>query len=208
MEKLFLISLEKTKKERSIIMNLPNKLTIFRIALIPVFLVLLLPLFNGKTLLPIPLELGRIIAAIVFVIASFTDYLDGVIARKSNCVTTFGKFLDPIADKLLVTSALMALIQLGDISAWAAIIIIAREFIVTGVRIIAANDGVVISASNLGKAKTFIQMLAIFFILLRDFPFSLFSNFPVGLSLMWIAVILTIYSGYDYLKANWDRIMN
>ncbi|NLM10928.1 MAG: CDP-diacylglycerol--glycerol-3-phosphate 3-phosphatidyltransferase [Clostridiaceae bacterium] len=189
-------------------MNLPNKLTLFRIILIPVFLILLLPLFNEKSFLPISLDLGRIIAAIVFVIASFTDYLDGAIARKRNCVTTFGKFLDPIADKLLVTSALMALIQLGDISAWAAIIIIAREFIVTGVRIIAANDGVVISASNLGKAKTFIQMLAIFFILLRDFPFSLITNIPVGQTLLWLAVILTIYSGYDYLKANWDRIKN
>lgn len=189
-------------------MNLPNKLTLFRIILIPVFLILLLPMFNGKFLFPIPLELGRIIAAIVFILASFTDYLDGAIARKRNAVTTFGKFLDPIADKLLVTSALMALIQLGDISAWAAVIIIAREFIVTGIRIIAASDGVVISASNKGKAKTFIQMLAIFFILLRDFPFSLFINIPLGQSLLWIAVILTIYSGYDYLKANWSRIIN
>jgi len=189
-------------------MNLPNKLTVFRIILIPVFLILLLPVNDGKILLPIPSELGRTIAAIVFVTASFTDYLDGAIARKSNAITTFGKFLDPIADKLLVTSALIALIQLGDISAWAAIIIIAREFIVTGIRIIAASDGVVIAASNKGKAKTFIQMLAVFFILLRDFPFSLFINFPIGKVLLWIAVILTIYSGYDYLRTNWDRIMN
>ena len=189
-------------------MNLPNKLTIFRIILIPVFFILILPVYNGKTLFSIPLETGRVIAAIIFVIASFTDYLDGPIARKSNTVTTFAKFLDPIADKLLVTSALMALIQLGDISAWAAVIIIAREFIVSGIRIIAANDGVVIAASNLGKAKTFIQMLAIFFILLRNFPFSYFTGIPVGQVLLWIAVILTVYSGYDYLKVNWDRIMN
>lgn len=188
-------------------MNLPNKLTIFRIILIPVFLILLLPLFNGKTLLPIPSETGRVIAAMVFVIASLTDYLDGKIARKSNSITTFGKFLDPIADKLLVTSALLALIQLDEISAWPAVIIIAREFLVTGIRIIAASDGVVIAASNKGKAKTFIQMLAIFFILIYDFPFSLFVSFPVGHCLLWLAVILTIYSGYDYLKANWNRIM-
>ncbi|NLX75790.1 MAG: CDP-diacylglycerol--glycerol-3-phosphate 3-phosphatidyltransferase [Clostridiaceae bacterium] len=189
-------------------MNLPNKLTVFRIILIPVFLILVLPVFNGRTLLLVPAETGRIIAAVVFVLASFTDYLDGKIARKRNCVTTFGKFLDPIADKLLVTSALMALIQLGDISAWAAVIIIAREFIVTGIRIMAASDGVVIAASSLGKAKTLIQMLAVFFILLRDFPFSMFTSVPVGRILLWIAVLLTIYSGYDYLKANWDRIKN
>jgi len=189
-------------------MNLPNKLTVFRIILIPVFLILVLPVFNGRTLLLVPAETGRIIAAVVFVLASVTDYLDGKIARKRNCVTAFGKFLDPIADKLLVTSALMALIQLGDISAWAAVIIIAREFIVTGIRIMAASDGVVIAASSLGKAKTLIQMLAVFFILLRDFPFSMFTSVPVGRILLWIAVLLTIYSGYDYLKANWDRIKN
>lgn len=189
-------------------MNLPNKITVFRIFLIPLFLILLLPVYNGRTLLPVPQEIGRVIAAVIFVIASFTDYLDGKIARKRNIVTTFGKFLDPIADKLLVTSALIALVQLGDISAWPAVIIIAREFIVTGIRIIAAGDGVVIAASKKGKAKTFIQMMAVFFILLRDFPFSLFTAFPVGQCLLWISVILTIYSGYDYLSANWDRIRN
>jgi len=129
--------------------------------------------YNGRTLLPIRPETGRLIAAVVFVLASFTDYLDGVIARKQNSITTFGKFLDPIADKLLVTSALMALIQLGDISAWPAVIIIAREFTVTGIRIIAAGDGVVIAASNKGKAKTFIQMLAVFLFscVISRFPF-------------------------------------
>jgi len=187
-------------------MNLPNKLTIFRVFLVPVFLLLLLPLYNGRTLFPIPPETGRIIAAVIFVIASFTDYLDGVIARKQNIVTTFGKFLDPIADKLLVISALMALIQLDEISAWPAVIIIARELIVTGIRVIAAGEGVVISASGKGKAKTFVQMLAVFFILLRDFPFSLFTGIPVGHCLLWLSVILTVYSGYDYLKANWNRI--
>lgn len=189
-------------------MNLPNRLTIFRIILIPFFLVLTLPLGNGRTLFPISLELGRIIAAVIFVIASLTDFLDGSIARKTNSVTTLGKFLDPIADKLLVTSALLALVQSGDISAWPVIIIIAREFIVTGIRIIAANEGVVIAASNLGKAKTFLQMVAIFFILLNHFPFSLFTSLPVGKYLLWVSVILTIYSGYDYLKTNWGRIKN
>jgi len=193
-------------KELKFVMNLPNKITVFRVFLIPVFLILLLPVYNGRLLLPIPPETGRIIAAVVFVIASFTDYLDGAIARKKNIVTTFGKFLDPIADKLLVTSALMALIQLDEISTWPAVIIIAREFLVTGIRIIAAGDGVVIAASNKGKAKTFVQMLAVLFILVRDFPFSLFTDFPAGRCLLWISVILTFYSGYDYLKKNWDRI--
>lgn len=188
-------------------MNLPNKLTIFRIILIPVFLLMLLPVYSDITILPIPTEVGRRIAALVFLVASLTDFLDGVIARKNNCVTTFGKFLDPIADKLLVTSALMALIQLGDISSWPAIIIIAREFIVTGIRIIASQDGVVIAASSLGKVKTFVQMFAIFFILTRNYPISLFTSLPVGKYLLWIAVIFTIYSGYDYLKSNWAKII-
>lgn len=187
-------------------MNLPNKLTILRILMIPVFLLLLLPVADGRLLLPISLQLGRVLAALVFVLAAFTDLLDGAIARKRNCITTLGKFLDPIADKLLVASALMALIQLGEASAWAAVIIIAREFVVQGVRIIAANDAVVIAASMLGKIKTFSQMTAIVLLLIDDFPFSLFTTFPVGQVLLWISVALTIYSGYDYLKANLDRL--
>lgn len=189
-------------------MNLPNKLTIFRIILIPIFLLMLLPIYSDRMLLPIHGESTRMIAALVFLVAAFTDLLDGAIARKNDCVTTFGKFLDPIADKLLVTSALMALIQLGDISAWPAIIIIAREFTVTGVRIIASQDGVVIAASSWGKVKTFVQMFAIFFILAKNFPFSLFTHLPIGNYLLWISVILTIYSGYDYLRSSWTKIIN
>ncbi len=187
-------------------MNLPNKLTVLRILMIPVFLLLLLPVADGRLLIPMPLQTGRLLAALVFVLAAFTDLLDGAIARKRNCITTLGKFLDPIADKLLVASALMALIQLGEASAWAAVIIIAREFVVQGVRIIAANDAVVIAASMLGKIKTFTQMTAIVLLLIGDFPFSLFTSFPVGQVLLWISVALTIYSGYDYLKANLDRL--
>lgn len=186
--------------------NLPNKLTILRILLIPVILVLLLPVYPGKMLFPVSQETGRTAAAVIFILAALTDMLDGAIARKRNCVTTLGKFLDPIADKLLVISSMAALVQLGDISAWAFIIIIAREFIVTGIRIIAANDGVVIAASLPAKAKTFAQMLAVLFIMINNFPFSLITGIPVGQVLLWIAVILTIYSGYDYIKANKGRI--
>jgi CDP-diacylglycerol--glycerol-3-phosphate 3-phosphatidyltransferase len=186
--------------------NLPNKLTILRIILIPVILILLLPVYSGKMLLPYSVEVSRTAAAVIFVLAALTDMLDGAIARKRNCVTTFGKFLDPIADKLLVISSLIALVQLGEVSAWAVVIIIAREFIVTGIRILAANDGVVIAASGPAKIKTFSQMAAILLILINNFPFSLFIDVPIGQILLWIAVILTIYSGYYYLKANKDRI--
>ncbi len=188
-------------------LNLPNKLTILRIILIPVILIFLLPISSGKMILPISVDESRMIAAIVFVIAAITDMLDGAMARKRNIVTTLGKFLDPIADKLLVISTLVALVQLGEISAWAVVIIIAREFIVSGIRILAANDGVVIAAGLSGKVKTFTQMLAILVILFNNFPFSFFTTLPVGQILLWVAVILTIYSGYDYLKANKDRII-
>lgn len=186
--------------------NLPNKLTVLRTLLIPLVLIFLIPVYPGKLLLPVSIETGRIIAVVVFLIASLTDMLDGAIARKRNCVTTLGKFLDPIADKLLVVSSLIALVQIGDVSAWAVVVIIAREFIVTGIRILAANDGVVIAASLPAKIKTFAQMTAIAVIMLNNFPFSLFTNLPVGQILLWIAVILTAYSGYDYLRANIDRI--
>lgn len=188
-------------------LNLANKLTILRIILIPVILIFLLPISSGKMLLPISVDDSRMIAAIVFVVAALTDMLDGALARKRNIVTTLGKFLDPIADKLLVISTMVALVQLGEISAWAAVIIIAREFIVSGIRILAAKDGVVIAASRSGKVKTFTQILAILFILFNDFAFSFFTSLPVGQILLWIAVILTIYSGYDYLKANKERFI-
>lgn len=190
-------------------MNLPNKLTILRVLLIPVFLILLLPVGPDGLLLPVPVETARILAAIVFVLSALTDYLDGAIARKRKLVSTFGEFMDPIADKLLVLSALLALVQLGEVSAWAVVIIIAREFLVQGIRLLAVNgDSTVIAAGFLGKAKTFAQMVAIVLLLLRNYPFSYFTAIPVGQILLWIAVALTLISGYDYLKANWGRIQN
>jgi CDP-diacylglycerol--glycerol-3-phosphate 3-phosphatidyltransferase len=146
---------------------------------------------------------GGYIAAGIFIIASSTDAVDGYIARKRQLVTRFGKFLDPIADKLLVTAALLALVQTGDVNGWAAMLIIAREFIVTGLRLVAAGEGIVIAASNLGKLKTVFQDIAIVLTLLNNFPISLvLPKFPFDEYAMAIAVIITIYSLYDYIKKN------
>ncbi|MDI9483634.1 MAG: CDP-diacylglycerol--glycerol-3-phosphate 3-phosphatidyltransferase [Bacillota bacterium] len=187
-------------------MNLPNKLTFLRILLIPVFLLLILPVGNNITLISVSPKTDRFVAAFVFLVAALTDMLDGAIARKKGCVTVLGKFLDPIADKLLVISALIALVQLGEISSWAVIIIITREFIVQGIRILAARDAVVIPAGFLGKVKTFTQMVAIILILIKNHPFSLITSFPVGQCLLWVSVILTVISGYEYVSKNISRI--
>ena len=135
-------------------MNLPNKLTLLRVIMIPIFVVVLL-----SSLVPAPLN--RYIAVVIFILASFTDYLDGHIARKYNLVTNFGKFMDPLADKLLVSSAMISMVSMGDIPAWIVIIIISREFIITGFRLIAVENGVVIAASWWGKIKTVSQMIMI-----------------------------------------------
>jgi len=148
------------------------------------------------------LNYGNYIAAIIFIIAASTDGVDGYIARKRKQITRFGKFLDPIADKLLVTAALIALVQRNEISGWAAMIIIGREFIVTGLRLVAAGEGIVIAASKLGKLKTVTQIIAIAAALLKNFPINRFTNFPFDDYAMFIAVIITIYSGYDYLAKN------
>ncbi|MCI5898302.1 MAG: CDP-diacylglycerol--glycerol-3-phosphate 3-phosphatidyltransferase [Anaerovoracaceae bacterium] len=170
-------------------MNLPNKLTILRVLLIPVFIVLLM---NGYYYW----------SGIVFLLASFTDMLDGQIARKYNLITNFGKIMDPLADKLLVTSALICLVELGEIAGWMVIIILAREFIITGLRAVAAGEGIIIAAGKSGKLKTILQMTALTVILLRDWPFALFTDFPVGNIILWAAVIMTVYSGIEYIVKN------
>ena len=181
-------------------MNLPNKITIARILATPVFLFFLVPGWFGQFLgLD---QWGRYAATAVFIIAALTDLVDGKIARKYNLVSELGKFLDPIADKLLVTAALIAFIMTDNLSVWAVFIIIAREFILTGFRIVAAGQGVVIAADKLGKWKTTLQMAAIIAILLRDFPISLFTDFPVGMTLMVAAVIMTVLSGINYVVKN------
>ena len=171
-------------------MNLPNKLTIFRVILIPFFIIALL----------VPgIPAGNWIALAIFIVASRTDLLDGKIARKYNLVTNFGKFMDPLADKLLVCSALICLVELSRIPSWMVVIIIAREFTISGFRLIAADNGVVIAASYWGKFKTTFQMIAVCLMI---------ANIPV-LSLLttvitWIAVILTVVSLVDYLVKNKD----
>lgn len=181
-------------------MNLANRISLLRIAATPVFLLLLMPGPLGPLL---GMEVwGRWAAAVLFILASATDALDGYVARKYNLVTDLGKFLDPIADKMLVMAALVALVQTDGLSVWGVFIILAREFIISGIRIVAAGQGRVIAASGIAKWKTVFQLIAIIALLLRDFPISLIAPVPVGLITFWIAVALTIVSGADYLKKN------
>lgn len=181
-------------------MNLANRISLLRIAATPVFLLLLMPGPLGPLL---GMEVwGRWAAAVLFILASATDALDGYVARKYNLVTDLGKFLDPIADKMLVMAALVALVQTDGLSVWGVFIILAREFIISGIRIVAAGQGKVIAASGIAKWKTVFQLIAIIALLLRDFPISLIAPVPVGLITFWIAVVLTIVSGVDYLKKN------
>ena len=174
-------------------MNLPNKLTMFRVILIPFFVFFLLaPYFEGY---------GNYVAVAIFIVASLTDLLDGKIARKYNLVTNFGKFMDPLADKLLVCSAMICLIELGLLPAWIVILIIAREFIISGFRLIASDNGVVIAASYWGKFKTTFQMLMVI-VLLLNFDIPAFKI--LGTVLIWIATILTVVSLIDYIMKNKD----
>ena len=171
-------------------MNLPNKLTIFRVILIPFFLVFLL----------VPgIPADNWIALGIFIAASLTDLLDGKIARKYNLVTNFGKFMDPLADKLLVCSALIAFVELGYLPAWIVIIIISREFIISGFRLIAADKGVVIAANYWGKFKTTFQMImTILLILQLDYPYA----DTVEWIFVYIALALTVISLVDYIYRN------
>lgn len=177
-------------------MNLPNKLTLFRIFLIPVIVLVLLLDFPSSSL----------IAVVLFIIASITDAMDGYIARRDNLVTDFGKFMDPLADKLLVISVLICMIQINLVASWMVIIIVARELTVSILRAIAAADGKVIAAGGSGKLKTITQMLAIIFLLLGEYFGP--GLFMVGTILMVIATVLTLYSGAEYLYKNKEIFMN
>ncbi|WP_026674216.1 CDP-diacylglycerol--glycerol-3-phosphate 3-phosphatidyltransferase [Alkalihalobacterium bogoriense] len=184
-------------------MNVPNQITISRIFLIPIFMVfLLVPFQMGNIkLVGVDIPIEHLIAAIVFIIAAATDWLDGYYARRYQLVTNLGKFLDPLADKLLITAALISLVELQMIAAWIAIVIISREFAVTGIRLVAAADGSVIAASSLGKLKTVFQIIAISALMLHNFPFQAFS-IPFASIMVWVATILTIISGIDYFIKN------
>ena len=174
-------------------MNLPNKLTIMRVILIPFFVFFLLsPYFPAY---------GNYIAVAIFIVASLTDMLDGKIARKYNLVTNFGKFMDPLADKRLVCSAMICLIELDRLAAWIVIVIIAREFIISGFRLVASDNGVVIAASYWGKFKTTFQMLMVI-VLILDIQMPFFQI--LGTVLTYVALILTVVSLIDYIVKNKD----
>ena len=172
-------------------MNLPNKLTILRMIMIVPFVVFMLAPIGGAA--------GKWIALALFVAASLTDLLDGKIARKYNLVTDVGKFMDPLADKLLVCSALICLVELGRIPSWIVIIIISREFIISGFRLVASDKGVVIAASWWGKFKTTFQMVMIVLMIADIAALSIVTQI-----VMWIALILTVVSLLDYLLKNRD----
>ena len=171
-------------------MNLPNKLTMFRVILIPFFVVFLLVDITS---------VDKWIALAIFIVASLTDLLDGKIARKYNLVTNFGKFMDPLADKLLVCSALICLVELSRVPAWMVIVIIAREFIISGFRLVASDNGVVIAASYWGKFKTTFQIIMICLMIADLEELQL-----VTVIVTWVAVILTVVSLVDYLVKNKD----
>lgn len=181
-------------------MNLPNKLTLLRLLLIPFFLVLLAFRFDWGTVEWLGSSIGipELIATIIFIIASITDWLDGYIARRDNLVTNFGKFADPMADKILVASALIMLVELNLAPGWVVAVIIAREFAVTGLRLLLVETGgTVLAAAWPGKIKTVTQMLAIIFLLLNNLPFA-WTGIPVGSILLYISLFFTVYSGIDY----------
>mgnify|MGYP001379951011 FL=1 len=198
-------------------MNLPNKLTFLRIALIPLMLIFMLPLpfaaaagWNHFIR-----SYGMIIALIVFCIASYTDHLDGSIARKRNIVTNLGKFLDPIADKLLIVSAFIGLTQLGLVSSWVPVIVLFREFSVTGIRLLAIEQGRVIAASKLGKFKMVTQIIAVISLMLKDLFLTHFTHYILRQCISVIAgitvtfaVVMTLLSGADYLKRNIGLLKN
>lgn len=182
-------------------MNLPNKISLARIGLIPIFMIVLMcgNYFN--------MPYFSLVSAIIFAIASLTDGIDGHIARSRGLITDFGKFLDPLADKLLVSTALICFVQLHWIPAYMAVIIIAREFIVTGLRTVAASKGIVMAAIMTGKVKTVIQIIAILCTMLFEgIAFKICGYPAVGFVTMAVSTLFTIYSGVEYMAKNWDLL--
>ena len=175
-------------------MNLPNKLTVLRVIMVPFFVFFALADF-------IPHH--NLIAGLIFGAASYTDYLDGKIARRDNLITNFGKLMDPLADKLLVMAALICLVEVGDIAGWMVVVILGRELIITGMRQVAAAQGIVIAAGTTGKIKTITQMIAIPLLILENWPFSALGiPVPFDVIFLWIALIMTIVSGAEYIMKN------
>lgn len=190
-------------------MNIPNKITISRIFLIPLFLIVMLVPFDwgNMYLLGADLPVTHFVGALIFIIASSTDWVDGHYARKYNLVTNMGKFLDPLADKLLVSAALIVLVELGFAPSWIVIVIISREFAVTGLRLLLAGEGEVVAANMLGKIKTWAQIVAISALLLHNIIFEMIS-FRFDIVALYVALIFTIWSGWDYFSKNSHVLKN
>jgi CDP-diacylglycerol--glycerol-3-phosphate 3-phosphatidyltransferase len=192
-------------------MNIPNRITVSRILLIPLFLIIMLAPFEwgDMHLLGTDLPVTHFVGALIFILASATDWVDGHYARKYNLVTNMGKFLDPLADKLLVSAALIVLVELNDVYApsWLVIIIISREFAVTGLRLLLAGEGEVVAANMLGKIKTWAQIVAISAILLHNIIFAMIP-FRFDIVSLWVALIFTIWSGWDYFAKNSQVLKN
>lgn len=174
-------------------LNLPNILSLSRVFLVPVIMVFLALRTQFGSFYGV--SVGDILAGTVFIVASITDAADGYIARKHGIVTNLGKFIDPLADKIMVVAALVALVELHRVPAWMVVVIISREFVVTGLRMVAASEGIVIAASKGGKLKTISQIIGISLLLF---------NIPGGMPVMWVAMLLTIWSGVDYLAKSKD----
>ena len=187
---------ESESEKRSKVFNVPNTLSLVRVFLAPLVLLFLtiritapVKFLDNFNLIETP-SWGDVLAGAVFIIAAITDSLDGYIARKHRLVTTLGKFIDPLADKVLVIAAMIALVDLHRVPAWIVLVIITREFVVTGLRLVAAAEGVVIAASKGGKIKTVFQIIALSMLILQV---------PGGTLLIWIAMLLTVWSGMEYL---------
>ncbi|WP_027089377.1 CDP-diacylglycerol--glycerol-3-phosphate 3-phosphatidyltransferase [Thomasclavelia saccharogumia] len=193
-------------------MNLPNKLTITRVLLVPLLiLIYMFPYDTAGINVPVyhvlqtDIALTNIIILIIFIIASITDYFDGQIARKNKLITTFGKFADPIADKLLINTIFLLLASDGTINIIIPIIMISRDTIVDAIKMSAASKQVVVAASKLGKLKTVSQMIALSFLLINNFPFSAL-NIDVATILAWVATIISVISGIDYFIKNQEML--
>jgi CDP-diacylglycerol--glycerol-3-phosphate 3-phosphatidyltransferase len=193
-----------TKKRLSIIFTLPNLLTLFRIFVTPLFFILFFYF---------PTKVFSLLASLLFTLASLTDFLDGYIARRWNLETSLGKFLDPLADKLLVAVALIMLIPLDRVPSWMVAVIIGREILVTGLRVVAVTEGLVISASRLGKYKTVLQILSVICLLIHyEYQLNIQSSYflinfnEMGMGLLWIAMFVTVWSGIDYFRKFFKQV--
>lgn len=187
-------------------MNLANKITMVRILLVPIFVLFLTSvpktIVNTYSSFHLTQQNSILIATVIFIVASITDKLDGYVARKYNQITNLGKFLDPLADKLIVSCALIFLVSTKQTASWIVLLILGREFAVTSLRIMAAKVNKILAADKLGKIKMVMQVIAIIIALLNNYPFSLVTNFPFGQISMFAAMLITVYSGIHYIINN------